>query len=392
MDKGRTCTAERCMDLHSRYPGIMDLKGRAQKRLPKFVWEYLDSGTGVEATKARNRAALDRVGFAPSILHGPITPDLSTRFLGQDYPLPFGVAPIGMSGLIWPDAEGHLARSAAVAGIPYAMSTVASQSPEDIAPHLGDHAWFQLYPPKKPEIRLDLLDRARRAGFGTLVLTVDVPVASRRERQTRSGLTQPPKLTPRLLAQVAMRPAWAMGMARRGMPRMRTLDKYVDGQSNLPSTAHIGYILRTSPDLDYVRWLRDHWQGAFIIKGVMRAQDAATLEAIGVDALWVSNHAGRQFDGALATIETLPEIRTATRLPLVFDSGVEGGLDVLRALALGADFIMLGRAFHFALAALGAAGPAHLIDILAQDMIANMGQMGARQLRNLPPVINLHQS
>ncbi|MFT7595292.1 MAG: L-lactate dehydrogenase (cytochrome) [Paracoccaceae bacterium] len=372
------------MDLHSSFPGIIDLKGRAQKRLPKFVWEYLDSGTGVEATKARNRAALDRVGFAPSILHGLIEPDLSTRFLGQEYPLPLGVAPIGMSGLIWPGAERHLARSASVAGIPYAMSTVASQSPEDIAPHLGEHAWFQLYPPKKPEIRLDLLERARGAGFTTLVLTVDVPVASRRERQTRSGLTQPPKLTPRLLAQIAMRPAWAMATARAGMPRMRTLDKYVDGQSNLPPTAHIGYILRTSPDLEYVRWLRDHWQGAFIIKGVMRAQDADVLQEIGVDALWVSNHAGRQFDGAPATIEVLPEIRAATQLPLIFDSGVEGGLDVLRALALGADFVMLGRAFHFALAALGAAGPAHLIDILAQDMVANMGQMGAKTLRDLP--------
>lgn len=379
------------MDLHSKYPSLMDLKARAQKRLPKFVWEFLDSGTGVEATKARNRAALDRVGFLPSILHGPITPDLRTRFLGQDYPLPFGVAPVGMSGLIWPDAEGHLARSAAHAGLPYALSNVASQTPEDIAPHLGAQAWFQLYPPKDPEIRLDLLERARRSGFTTLVMTVDVPVASRRERQTRSGLRQPPKLTPRLLAQIARRPVWAMGMARGGMPRMRTLDKYVDGQSNLPPTAHVGYILRTSPDMEYVRWLRDYWDGAFVIKGVMRAQDAAPLEAIGVDALWVSNHAGRQFDGAPASIEALPGIRAATRLPLVFDSGVEGGLDVLRALALGADFVMLGRAFHFALAALGKAGPAHLIDILTQDITANMGQMGARQLGDLPPIINLHQ-
>jgi len=377
------------MDLHSTYPGVLDLKRRAQRRLPEFVWEYLDSGTGTEATKARNRIALDRIGFMPSILHGPLEVDLSTRFLGRDFPQPFGIAPIGMSGLIWADAECHLARTAATAGIPYTLSTVATQSPEDLAPHLGENAWFQLYPPKREDIRRDLLHRARDAGFSTLVLTVDVPVASRRERQTRSGLTQPPTLTPRLLAQIARRPAWAAGMARMGKLRMRTLDKYVDKQLNLPPTAHIGYLLRTSPDHEYVNWLRDNWQGSLIIKGVLRPEDGDRLQAVGVDALWVSNHAGRQFDAAPATIEVLPAIRAATNLPLIFDSGIEGGLDILRALALGADFVMIGRAFHFALAALGANGPAHLIDLLARDMEANMGQIGAATLSDLPPAISL---
>ena len=381
------------MDLHSTYPGVMDLKWRAERRIPKFIWEYLDSGTGVEATKARNRRALDRIGFEPSILHGALEPDLSTRLLGQDFPLPFGAAPIGMSGLIWPGAEPLLARAVADAGLPYTLSTVASRSPEELAPHIGPHAWFQLYPPKDPEIRQDVLNRARQAGFTTLVLTVDIPVASRRERQTRSGLTQPPKLTPRLLAQIARRPAWALNMTqeviRDGMPRMRTLDNYVPKQLNLPPTAHIGYLLRTSPDMDYVKWLRDHWDGPFIIKGVMRAQDAEPLERAGIDALWVSNHAGRQFDGAPASIEALPAIRAATHLPLIFDSGVEGGLDILRAIASGADFVMMGRAFHFALAALGPKGPAHVIDVLKQDMLANMGQIGAASLNTLPPLRTL---
>jgi L-lactate dehydrogenase (cytochrome) len=373
------------MNLHSTYPGLFDLKQRAQRRVPRFVWEYLDSGTGQEATKARNRTALDKVLFNPSILHGEFTPDLTRTFLGETHPLPFGIAPVGMSGLIWPDAEGHLARAAAQAGIPYTLSTVASQMPEDLAPHLGAHGWFQMYPPRDEDIRTDMLNRARQAGFKTLVLTVDVPVASRRERQTRSGLTQPPRLTPRLLAQVAMRPAWAMGMARRGMPHMRMLDKYSTGNvGNLPPTAHIGYLLRTAPDWDYVKWLRDAWDGPFVIKGVLCADDAPKLESAGIDALWVSNHAGRQFDAAPAAIEALPALRAATGLPIIFDSGIEGGLDILRALALGADFVMLGRAFHFALAALGAPGPAHLVDMLAKDMAANMGQIGARDLNTLP--------
>lgn len=379
------------MDLHSKYPALSDLRSRAKRRIPKFVWEYLDSGTGNEATKARNRTGLDRIGMMPSILHGEFTPDLSTEFLGHKMPLPFGIAPIGMSGLMWPDAEGHLARAAARAGIPYSISTVATQSPEDVAPHLGEHAWFQMYPPRDEGIRRDMLARAKAAGFSTLILTVDVPVASRRERQVRSGLTNPPRLTPRLAAQVALCPAWAMGMARRGMPHMRGLDKYADAATNgLSPTAHVGYLLRTAPDWDYVNWLREEWQGPLLVKGVLRAQDATRLEGLGVDGIWVSNHAGRQFDGAPAAIEALPALRAATKLPLIFDSGIEGGLDILRALALGADFVMLGRAFHFALGALGARGIDHLIDILAKDMASNMGQIGARTLSELPPPLILN--
>lgn len=378
------------MDLHATYPALSDLRHRAQRRIPKFVWEYLDSGTGNEATKSRNRAELDKIGFAPSILHGESTPELSTNLLGQILPLPFGIAPIGMSGLIWPDAEAHLARAGAAHTIPYCISTVATQSPEDIAPHLGPQAWFQMYPPRDPGIRADMLARVKTAGFSTLVLTVDVPVASRRERQTRSGLTSPPRLTPRLMAQIATCPAWAMATAKRGMPHMRGLDKYANAATKgLSPTAHIGYLLRTSPDWDYVKSLRDAWDGAFIIKGVLRPEDAAELDQMGADAIWVSNHAGRQFDGAPASISALPAIRAATKKPILFDSGVESGLDILRALALGADFIMLGRAFHFALAALGPKGIDHLIDILAKDLIANMGQLGVTDLKTLPTPIPL---
>ncbi|MCZ4366990.1 alpha-hydroxy acid oxidase [Sulfitobacter dubius] len=379
------------MDLHATYPALSDLRSRAQSRLPKFVWEYLDSATGTEATKHRNRAALDRVGLMPSVLHGEFTPDLSVELMGQKLPLPFGMSPLGMSGLIWPDAEAHLARAADRAGIPFGLSTVAATSPEDVAPHLGAHGWFQLYPPRDPEIRTDMLARAKAAGFTTLVLTVDVPVASRRERQTRSGLTSPPKLTPRLMAQVAMRPAWAMGMARRGLPHMKMLDKYTEGtaSANLPPTAHVGYLLRTAPDWDYLHWLRAHWDGPLVIKGVLRPEDATALEKAGADAIWVSNHAGRQFDAAPGSAEALPAIRAATKLPVIFDSGVESGLDILRAFALGADFVMLGRAFHFALAALGPRGVDHLIDLLARDLTANMGQLGAGNLRDLPAPFDL---
>ncbi len=375
------------MDLHSAYPGIADLKRLARRRLPRFVWEFVESGTGAETLIRRNREALDRVTLTPSILHGELEFDTSKKLLDHDCALPFGIAPIGMSGLVWPDAEGILARAAATANIPYTLSTVASQMPEDLAGHIGENAWFQLYPPRDPDIRTDMLARARDAGFRTLVLTADVPVASRRERQVRSGLTHPPRLTPRLLAQISRCPAWAMGMLRKGPPRMRTLEKYSDSSLNLPPTAHIGYLLRTSPDMEYVSWLRDNWDGAFVVKGVLRPEDAVSLQKAGVDAIWVSNHGGRQFDGAPASIDALPAIRAATDLPIIFDSGIEGGLDILRALALGADFVMLGRGFLFGLAALGERGPAHVIDILRQDLKANMGQLGLASLQNVTSAI-----
>jgi L-lactate dehydrogenase (cytochrome) len=374
------------MDLHARFPALSDLKSRARRRIPAFVWDYLDSATGTEATQRRNRSMLDDIRFRPSILHGELVPDLRTRFLGQDHPLPVGIAPVGMSGLIWPDAERMLATLAATRGLPYGLSSVATRLPEEVGPLAGRDAWFQLYPPRDRSILADMLGRVKRAGFNTLVLTVDVPAPSRRERQTRGGLTQPPRLNARLAAQVALCPAWARGTLRHGMPRMRFVESYA-GDSikrlSLPSTAHIGYLLRTSPDWDYLRALRDAWEGPLIVKGVLDPEDAGRLAEEGVDAIWVSNHAGRQFDAAPASIEALPAVRAATTLPIVFDSGIEGGLDVLRALALGADFVMLGRAFHYGLGAFGAPGAAHVLDIIERDMTANMHQLGATRLSDL---------
>lgn len=372
------------MDLFQKYPALSDLRAAAKRRMPWFVFEYLESATGTESVHLRNRAGLDRVLFMPSILHGEFTPDTSVTLFGRTHALPFGISPVGMSGLFWPDAERRLARAATKAGLPYGLSTVASRTPEEVGPHLDGNGWFQLYPPRDEGIRRDMLARAKAAGFTGLILTVDVPVASRRERQTRSGLTSPPRLTPRLLMQVARCPQWAWETARLGMPRMRLIDHYAAKVTGLSSTEHVGYMLRTSPDWDYLHWLRDNWDGPLLVKGVLDPRDAGPLEKAGVDAIWVSNHAGRQFDDAPATIDMLPAIRAETRLPIIMDSGIEGGLDILRALALGADFVMLGRAWHYALAALGDAGPAHLVDMLKKDILSNMGQIGARSLADLP--------
>jgi L-lactate dehydrogenase (cytochrome) len=371
--------------LDTRYPSIHDLRRKARRRIPHFMWEYLDSGTGTEAGVRRNRDALDRILFQPQVLRGEVTADLSVRLMGQDHPLPFGIAPVGMSGAMWPGAERILAALAARHGIPYAMSTMATRSPEDVADVVGNQGWFQLYPPGQPDIRADMLRRIRDAGFHTLILTVDVPASSRRERQSRGGMTHPPTITARTLAHVARTPAWALGTARTGMPRMRFIERYSDHKGALPSTAHIGYLLRIAPDWDYVRLLRDEWQGRFVVKGVLLAEDALRLKAAGVDAVWISNHAARQFDAAPAAISAVAPVRAAVgpEYPLLYDSGIEGGLDILRAIALGADFVFLGKAFHYALGALGAAGAEHLVQMLTADLRANLSQLAAARLSDV---------
>ncbi|MBV0914065.1 alpha-hydroxy acid oxidase [Anianabacter salinae] len=370
------------MDLDHTHPSIADLTARARRRVPRFVWDYLDSATGTEATKARNRASLDKVLLRPAVLSGETVPDLSVRLLGRDYPLPFGIAPVGMSGLVWPGAEPSLARLAQRSGIPYGLSTVASRTPEDVAPMIGDQGWFQLYTPRDPKILADMLGRVKAAGFHTLILTADVPVASRRERQRKGGLTHPPRMSPRILAQTARCPAWALGTARVGMPRLRFMESYSDKIGPLPSTQHIGYLLRTSPDWEYLARVRQAWDGPLVVKGVLFGEDAVRLKDAGADAVWVSNHAGRQFDGAPAAIDCLPGVRAAVGddYPVIFDSGIEGGLDILRAFALGADFTMLGRAFHYGLAAFGTPGAAHVVHILTDDLKSNMGQLGITRL------------
>jgi L-lactate dehydrogenase (cytochrome) len=288
-----------------------------------------------------------------------------------------------MSGAMWPGAEAELARLGARHGIPYAMSTMATQGPEDVDP--GDQGWFQLYPPGEAAIRADMLKRIKDSGFHTLILTVDVPASSRRERQSRGGLTHPPTITARTLAHIAACPAWALGTLRHGMPKLKFIERYSEHKGPLPSTAHIGYLLRIAPDWSYVKLLRDEWDGKFVVKGILRPEDALRCRDEGADAVWVSNHAARQFDGGPAAIDCLAPVRAALGpdYPLIYDSGIEGGLDILRAIALGADFVFLGKAFHYALGALGEPGLAHLVNILTADLVANMGQLAARRLQDV---------
>jgi len=372
------------MDLDTRFPAISDLRARARRRVPHFVFEYLDSATGLEDQHRRNQAALRSVHFMPSILQGAFEPDLATNFLGRDYPLPFGCAPVGMSGIMWPGAEKIIASACAAAGVPYAMSSVATVVPETLAPHIHDQGWFQLYMPHDKGIRSDMLARAKDAGFTHLIFTVDVPVDSRRERQRRANLTIPPKLGLAMIWSMMLHPTWTLGTLREGVPSLKFCEEYVEQASGFNSVAHAGHVIRGQPTWSDIDEMRAEWNGPFLVKGVQKPEDANRLVAAGVDAIWVSNHSGRQFDGGPACLDALPRIRDAVSdTPLIYDSGITGGVDILRALALGADFVMLGRAFHYAVGALAAEGPPHLIHILADDMRLAMGNIGARNLDDL---------
>ncbi|WP_170548123.1 alpha-hydroxy acid oxidase [Ruegeria atlantica] len=373
------------MDLDLSHPSIEDLRRTAQKRIPKFAFEYLDSATGRELGLKVNRDALDAIGFMPRVLCGRTKADLQTTLMGQTYDLPFGIAPVGMSGLMWAGAERMLAKAAVAHNIPFSLSSVAVASPEDVAPYIGKNGWFQHYPVNSSDLRRAMLPRIKAAGFHTLIITVDVPEESRRERQRRANLTVPPKADLRTLKEMASRPAWCLAHLREGiMPRMRFFDDYVPTRGR-ESFTHAGALIRGIPDWDYLRELRREWEGHLIVKGVLRPEDAQKMVAEGVDCIWVSNHSGRQFEAGPAVIDQLPNIREAvgTDVPLIYDSGVAWGLDIMRALAKGADFVMVGRAFQYAVAAFGARGIDHLVHILKADIEANMSQLGSEKLGSL---------
>ena len=368
-----------------RYPSIADLRRRARRRIPHFAWEYLDSGTGADECVQRNREALAAVTLIPQFMKGVFEPDISTTLFGVRYGTPFGVSPVGLTGLIWPQAEQILARAAAKYRFPYTLSTAATEAPETIGPLADGMGWFQLYPPRRADIRRDLLARARDTGFTTLLVTADVPTVSRRERPTRAGVTVPPRITPLMLYRCAVRPVWSLATLRSGPPRFHGLEKYLDGRDMQDMLNFIGKELGGSLDWAYMQAVRDEWEGPLVIKGLLDIAQAERAAELGFDGVLVSNHGGRQFDGAPAAISVLPDIARAVghRMKILFDSGVESGLDIARALTLGADFVLLGRAFMFGVAALGRRGGDHVAEILIQDLKNNMTQLGCATVAEL---------
>ncbi len=368
------------MNIAQRYPCVADLEAVAKRRIPRFAWDYVSGGIGNETCIARNRSTLDGVKLSPQyIIDGADDPDLSCTLLGQKFDLPFGIAPIGLSGLMWPKTSEILAAAAKRNNIPCALSTFATASLEDIHSIAGDHAWFQLYPPKDPAIRADLLQRARETGYANLIVTVDIPVETRRDRDIRNGLSVPPRLNFKTLVQILTRPQWALATLLAGQPEFKTLKRYIPQGASLAQAAtflseQVSWHL--TPQL--LAEIREQWPGKLIVKGILTPEDAKICQRIGVDALVVSNHGGRQLDAALSALEIIAEIRSTVgkEMPLIADGGVRSGLDITRMLVMGADFVLLGRAFVYAVAVLGNQGGNHVIDILREELKCTMAQLG----------------
>ena len=374
--------------VRERFPGIPDLQRYARKRVPHFAMEYLECGTGREESLNANEKAFSNVRIEPRFMSGFVQPNLKAEIFNHEYDAPFGVAPIGMASLIWPGTEKQLAQMSHRNNIPFCMSTLVAESMNTIASDNPTTSWFQLYPTRDRTIRDKMIMQACALGFRALVLTIDVPTPSVRERQKRAGLSVPPRKNLGFWLSILSKPAWAMATLKRGEPRFLTLEEYVPKEKMRNQSQFFAEELGGTLDWKYFAEVRKLWTGPLIVKGILSPQDAERSLAEGADAIWVSNHGGRQFDASPSTIEQLPQIRQAIKgkCPILFDSGVRSGLDILRALHLGADFVFLGRPFVYGVAADPKAGAQEAHYILKRDLENVMIQCGCStvdQVRNL---------
>ncbi len=349
-----------------------DARYFAAKRLPKLVFDFIDGSTGREQAERENRLALQRIKLQPRVLVNVEDIDLSTEILGQSSSVPFGVAPMGMCNLTWPKSDQTIARQALTRCFPHCVSTASSTTMEDSRNLSGENAWFQLYAGTNRAASDEMIDRAEAAGYSKLIFTVDTPRLSLRKRDVKNGFQVPFRMGPRQIFDFATHPQWALRSLFAGPP------KPMNYHTSTTQSAFVRGDSRGGVDWDYLQVLRDRWKGELIVKGVTHPDDALRIRDSGVDAIYVSNHGGRQLDSAPAAIDCLDRIREAVGpdCPLLFDSGVRCGDDIVRALAKGANFVMLGRPILYALGAGGADGLASFLQHLENDLKSVMAQIG----------------
>ena len=370
--------------LLDKYPRISDMLPKAKRRMPHFAAEYLFSGTGYDLAMEYNEKILKEILFVPRYLKGIVEADTKTNILGRSYAAPFGIAPMGLTGLMWPGAEEALAKMAVKNNIPFTLSTVACASIEDIGPHLDGKGWFQLYPPIDKEIRNDLLRRAQNSGYDVLVVTADIPSQSRRERLRIAGVSVPPKNNIRNFYHAMLCPSWSLGTLVRGMPQFRTMNKYNQFMNKSKGEKVLGSGMKRFLDWKYLEEVKEIWKGPVILKGLMHIEDALRAKEL-VDAVYLSNHGGRQLDISASPLQILPDIRRelGPDFHILIDSGFYSGQDIVKALMLGADFVMVGRPFMIGLGALGHKGAFHTHDILKDEIENIMEQICSPNIEDI---------
>lgn len=362
---------------------IEDLRHLAQRRTPRSAFDYVDGAAESEVSLSRAREAFGRVEFRPRVLRDVSGVESAVRVLDVSSPIPLILAPTGFTRMMQHEGERAVGRAAAAAGIPYAISTMGTVSVEDIATELPDlQRWFQLYLWQDREASLALMQRAQAAGFSTLVLTVDTAIAGQRLRDVRNGMTIPPQLTPKTLADMALHPRWWANLLTTDPLEFASLRESGGTVESL-----VNKMFDPTLNTADLVWLRENWSGSIVLKGIQNVDDAKEFVDLGADGLIVSNHGGRQLDRSVTPLEVLPQIAQAVggRVPVLLDTGVMHGGDIVAAVANGADAVLVGRAYLYGLMAGGEAGVARALEILTSQVHRTMRLLGVTSLDQLTP-------
>ena len=354
-----------------------DAKWLSQRRLPKLIYDFIEGATGREVAAEQNLKSFDKIKLLPRSLRDVSKRSLVTEFLGQQFDQPFGIAPMGMCNLACPNADLIMAKAAKERNFPHGISTATSTSIEEVRSINDDNTWFQLYVFAGVESGLELAKKAQNSGCKTLILTVDVPQGSRRMRELRNGFQVPFKMGLSQFIDLSSRPLWSLKTLIAGIPKPVLINENEDRFDRKA--------LRIGATWEFLDKLRAMWKGKIIIKGILSVEDAKRAKSSGMDAIWVSNHGGRQLDAAPAAIEILPIIRAAVgnEFPLAFDSGIRDGCDVVKALAKGANFTFLGRPILHALGAAGGPGLERILSIFCEDISVVMAQIGVNNIEEI---------
>ncbi len=365
-----------------------DIRELARRKLPRIAFDFIDGGADDEHCLRRNREAFQQYRLLPRYLVDVSRRDQSTLLLGRRYASPFGISPTGLAGLFRPDADLLLARAAQKADIPFLLSSAANGALEDVVKAAPEHVWFQMYCTSDETINADLVRRAKAAGVRVLVVSVDVPVNSNRERNRRNGFSRPFRMTPAVVLEALAHPAWVLRYLRSGgIPMMSNWKPYAKDGASAAEVADMYGTLTPAPMVQWshLQRIREAWSGPLVVKGLMHPDDARQAVRMGVDALVISNHGGRQLDAAPSPLELLPAIRAAVGddVELILDSGVRRGSDVVIARCLGARFSIFGRPTLFGAAAGGEAGIARTLQIVRNEVDVVMAQIGCRSFEEL---------